>query len=227
VCHRPGRERSNAKDISSMVCGTQTIYHYDSRIIFFTYIFMNQNSIFTHQRNSKLQLNEVYFWNDTIKDWKHLLKQDKYKQLVIDTLKELVEKKMITVYGFVIMPNHLHLLWEMLRKNSKEMPYASFNKATAHEITKDLKEYHPKVLEHFRVDNAEREYRIWKRDPLGVLMDNKKKFEQKLDYIHNNPLQEKWSLTKRPEDYKWSSAAFYETGIDSFGFLTHYMERFG
>jgi hypothetical protein len=58
-------------------------------------------------------------------------------------------------------------------------------------------------------------------------MDSKKKFEQKLDYIHNNPLQEKWNLAKSPEEYKWSSASFYHTGIDPFGILTHYMERFG
>ncbi len=188
---------------------------------------MNKDLIFKTTRNSKLEMNQVYFWNDTIKDWKHLLKPDKYKEIILATLKELVEKKKVAVYGFVIMPNHLHLLWEMLYKTGKEMPYASFNKATAHYITKDLKEKHPLVLNHFKVDESEREHRIWKRDPLGVLMDSKKKFEQKLDYIHNNPLQVKWNLAERPEDYKWSSASFYETGVDPFGFLTHYMERFG
>lgn len=57
-------------------------------------------------------------------------------------------------------------------------------------------------------------------------MDKKEKFEQKLDYIHLNPLQERWNLAKAPEVYPWSSANFYETGQDEFGFLTHYMERF-
>jgi REP element-mobilizing transposase RayT len=99
---------------------------------------MNEKLLFNKPRNSKLEINEVYFWTDTIKDWKHLLKQDKYKLLIMDALKDLVEKKKIIVYGFVLMPNHLHLLWEMLAKNGREMPYASFNKATAHEITIDL-----------------------------------------------------------------------------------------
>jgi len=27
-----------------------------------------------------------------------------------------------------------------------------------------------------------------------------------------------------PEEYKYSSAGFYETGIDEFGILTHYKE---
>ena len=188
---------------------------------------MNYKQLFETTRNSKLELNEVYFWTDTVKDWKQLLKQDKYKQVIVDILKELVEKKKILVYGFVIMPNHLHLLWEMLNKNGKEMPYASFNKATAHLITNDLKENHPLVLNHFKVKESEREHRIWRRNPLGIWMDDKKKFEQKLNYIHFNPLQEKWNLSQYPEDYKWSSASFYETGVDPFGFLTHYMERYG
>ena len=50
--------------------------------------------------------------------------------------------------------------------------------------------------------------------------------EQKLNYIHLNPLQEQWNLVSKPEDYRWSSARFYETGIDDFGFITHYRDRF-
>ncbi|WP_259066827.1 hypothetical protein HDF24_21195 [Mucilaginibacter sp. X4EP1] len=44
----------------------------------------------------------------------------------------------------------------------------------------------------------------------------------KLDYIHNNRVQYKWQLVRYPEDYKYSSARFYETGMDEFGLLTHY-----
>ena len=131
-------------------------------------------------RNSKMELGEVYYWTNTIKDWKHLLKQDKYKLLIINTLKELVDKKLIAVYAFVIMPNHIHLVWELIEKNGNELSNASFNKKVGHEIIKDLKENHLKVLEIFKVEEKGREYRIWKRDPLAVIMDNKMKVEQKI-----------------------------------------------
>ncbi|MBC7388391.1 MAG: transposase, partial [Opitutaceae bacterium] len=104
-------------------------------------------------------LKEVYFWTDTIKDWKKLL-QDRYKELIISDLKNLVDKELIIIYGFVIMPNHLHLLWQLKKKNGKEMPHASFNKATGHEIIKDLMLNHPKVVPHFKVEEKERSYRI-------------------------------------------------------------------
>ena len=106
------------------------------------------------------------------------------------------------------------------------MPHASFNKKTAHEILKDLKFNHQHVLPFFSVDEKEREYRIWQRDALAVEMDSKKKVEQKIDYIHGNPLHKKWKLAKRPEEYIWSSAKYYEQDEDVFGILTHYADRF-
>lgn len=114
----------------------------------------------------------------------------------------------------------------MNSKNGKELPHASFNKFTTHRIIKDLKLNHPAVLPFFKIDDQEREYRIWQRDPLAILMDSKEKVEQKIDYIHNNPLHERWNLALSPEAYPWSSAHFYETGVDKSGFLTHYMDEF-
>ncbi len=35
---------------------------------------------------------------------------------------------------------------------------------------------------------------------------------------------ERVRLANRPENYYWSSANYYECGIDDFGFLTHYTE---
>ena len=49
--------------------------------------------------------------------------------------------------------------------------------------------------------------------------------QQKLEYIHLNPLQEKWNLATRPEEYYWSSAKYYEIGIDDFGILTNYFDE--
>jgi hypothetical protein len=49
------------------------------------------------------------------------------------------------------------------------------------------------------------------------LFDKKKK----IDYIHFNPVSGKWNLAKDYLDYYYSSARFYETGVDEFGFLNN------
>ena len=189
---------------------------------------MSTNSnLFAEVRKSRMDMNEVYFWTDTIKDWKHLLKEDKYKELLIDIWGDLVYRDLIAIYGFVIMPNHLHVIWEMLSRNGKEMPYASFNKASSHLIVRDLKACNPSTLPSFKTDEPGREFRIWQRDPLATLMDSPFKLEQKLDYLHFNPLQEHWNLADRPENYYWSSAAFYERNDKGFDFITDYRKRFG
>ncbi|HEX8548430.1 MAG TPA: hypothetical protein VF691_15825 [Cytophagaceae bacterium] len=50
--------------------------------------------------------------------------------------------------------------------------------------------------------------------------------EQKLDYLHLDPLHERWNMASVAEEYKWSSANFYSTGKDDWGMLMHYQERF-
>jgi len=40
----------------------------------------------------------------------------------------------------------------------------------------------------------------------------------------NHPLHSKWKLADQPQDYKYSSAGFYNTGKDEFGFLENYMD---
>jgi hypothetical protein len=34
-----------------------------------------------------------------------------------------------------------------------------------------------------------------------------------------------WQLAQSQEDYYWSSAKYYQTGEDHFGFITDYRER--
>lgn len=48
--------------------------------------------------------------------------------------------------------------------------------------------------------------------------------EQKLDYIHLNPLQAHWNLTDDPNSYYFSSCSFYEQEDKKFDWLTHYMD---
>jgi putative transposase len=178
-------------------------------------------------RKSRMQLNVVYFWTGTIKDWRMLLVEDQFKEMIIGCWQELVKRNKILIYGFVIMPNHLHVIWEMAEMNGKEMSHASFNKFTSHQFLKNIRTNSPSMLAEYREENdPERKHQFWQRDPLAVKMYSRKVVEQKLEYIHLNPLQENWNLATRPESYRWSSSKFYETGEDEFKIITHYMDRF-
>lgn len=162
------------------------------------------------------------FYTATILEWKPLLQQDKYKHVVIESLRFLVTEKRITLNAFVIMSNHLHLIWQPLNEFTPDRIQHSLMSFTAHQFKNDLEINHPQVLSHFKVDAKDRDYQFWERNSLGVDLFNETVFMQKLDYIHWNPV--KASLCSLPEEYYYSSAKFYESGVDDFGMLTHYNE---
>ena len=156
-----------------------------------------------------------------------LLKPDKYKDIIISSLRFPVEDKRAKIFAFVVMDNHIHLIWQMMPDNDPEAVQRDFLKYTAQRIKKDLLTNHPKVLEYFKVDAKDREYLpiaigIWERNALSVELRRPEVFTQKPDYIHWNPV--KAGMCNVPEEYKYSSALFYETGIDNWGFLTHYSD---
>src|SRR5271165_5034310 len=146
------------------------------------------------------------FFTATILEWQHLLKKDAYKDIIVKSLLFLKDEGSIVVYGFVIMPNHIHLIWQIQDDFKREMIQNRFLKFTAQQMKFKLKDTNDSRLSGFLVNAKDRQYQFWERNSLSVDLWSQAVFEQKLDYIHNNPLQDKWQLAQYPEDYKYSSA---------------------
>ena len=101
----------------------------------------------------------VQFFTATILEWKYLLKPDKYKQIILDSLRFLVEQKRVKVYGFVIMVNHIHIIWHILPEHKRENVQRDFLKYTAQQIKSDLEKHHKQVLPAFLVNAKDRNTR--------------------------------------------------------------------
>ena len=93
-------------------------------------------------------------------------------------------------------------------------------KFTAQKIKQKLLLEDPGLANELLVNKYDRKYQVWKREPLIVQLFTPAVFLQKLNYIHQNPV--KAGLCKYPEDYKYSSAAFYHYGKDPFDLVTHF-----
>jgi len=61
---------------------------------------------------------------------------------------------------------------------------------------------------------------------LAIKVFSKEVSEQKLEYLHLNPMQANWDLCKSSAKYRFSSAKFYGENIDEFGLLAHFREVF-
>ncbi|UAY53254.1 transposase [Ferruginibacter albus] len=169
------------------------------------------------KRKSYTSLNNVYFLTATIHKWRPLLDENDNKGVIVDYLKKLSEEKLISVYGFVLMPNHFHLIWSQDKMNGKETPQGSLLKYTAHTFLKQLKLENRSFL--YEVISGNKKHEIWQRDSLSIEIYSRKVAKQKLAYIHSNPVSGKWQLAKDYLDYHFSSARFYEYAQDDFGFL--------
>ena len=176
------------------------------------------------RRKSQVEKGEIYFWTATINKWRRLLEKHEYKQIILDSLQYLSKAGKIDVFAFIIMPNHIHLIWRVNEPNGKESPHGSFLKYTAHIFQKMLQQEGGCKLRPYRVDATNKNYEFWQRDSLAIHLLSREMALQKLTYLHNNPLAEHWQLCDSPESYYYSSARFYETGIDDFGFLKHIMD---
>jgi putative transposase len=148
------------------------------------------------------------------------LKPDKYKQVIIDQLREQIKKNQLIVYAYCIMDNHLHIIWQIKGEIKTSEVQKQFLEGCSKMIKSDLTINHPQVLEFFKSTQNDRSYHFWKREAKSKELYDDKIFEQKLDYIHDNPV--KAGLCNFPEEYLYSSARNYLEDNFNDGLLTHY-----
>jgi REP element-mobilizing transposase RayT len=147
--------------------------------------------------------------------------------IIINSLQFLVIDKRIILYGYVIMPNHIHLLWEIKEEHELKNVQRDFLKFTAQQIKFKMQGEQNALMQKLLVNKQDRQFQFWKKKGLSVMLFKSETIYQKLNYIHTNPLQKKWQMCKRPGEYKFSSANFYDESFDEFNFLTHIKERLG
>jgi REP element-mobilizing transposase RayT len=163
------------------------------------------------------------FFTATINEWKHVLAPEKYKTIITDCLRDMVDQKQIELNAFVLMDSHVHFIWQPLQELTPSQVQTTFTSFTSKRIIKQLSIDNPKILDTLKVNKYDRTLQVWKRRSLSIELFTEKTFMQKLEYIHDNPV--KAGLVEYPEEYLYSSARFYHDGIDVFRMLTHYMGK--
>jgi len=157
-------------------------------------------------------------------NWLPVLENDLHKQILIEALKHRVDQQQVTIYGYVIMPNHFHILWQLHDNVDKAAFQRDVLKFTARSILKFMLMNDDALLAKLQVTGGDRKQQVWERNSLAIEIWSEPVLLQKLHYIHNNPVQPKWKLADSPGEYRFSSASFYETGQDDFGLLKHYLD---
>ena len=158
---------------------------------------------------------EVYFVTFTIVEWIKVLSDDSYKYLIIDTIKYYQVNKGLVVYGYCIMPNHVHMIIQSVGKFNLSEILRDLKKFTSRAIVNKLEQDKPEgymeVLKQFIEAGKQLKrittYKVWQDGNMAKLLYSNKFLMQKLSYIHNNPVE--YGLCSSPCEYKFSSASNY------------------
>ena len=159
------------------------------------------------------------YFTATNLEWLPVLQDDQAKQIIIESLRFLIENTRARIYAYVVMSNHIHLIWQPICPQTHKSLQLSFMKFTAQQMKFYLEVHDQQLLEKCRVNAKDRIYQIWERNPHVFELFTPAVTYQKLHYIHENPVRA--GLVKSAADYEFSSAGFYENNIDNFKLMLH------
>jgi REP element-mobilizing transposase RayT len=162
----------------------------------------------------------LHFVTFTIVQWIKIFKIENYCRTFLDSVKYCQKNKGLKVYAWCIMPNHVHMI------------IGAKDNAKLENIIRDLKSYtsrkvHLLLEERSNIDlNIEdtlnrlirigrnnrknKDFQLWQQPYHAVELSTNEMMDQRLDYIHNNPV--KAGLVDVQEEWAWSSATDYYGG---------------
>jgi putative transposase len=157
----------------------------------------------------------LYFFTLTVVDWVDIFTRPVYKHLLLDSLKYCQKEKGLEIYSWCLMSNHLHLSASAKEGYNLSDILRDFKKFTSKAILKAIQEENESrrdwLLNRFEYAGANdrkiKNYKFWQdgNEAKGITSNNF--LEQKLDYIHQNPVRAE--IVSEPEHYLYSSALDY------------------
>ena len=112
-----------------------------------------------------------------------------------------------TCSGFVVMPDHVHAIVWFAAIGALSPFVKSWKQTTSLRLKRVLRGVAPNYAATFSPDDP-----FWQAKYYPFNLYSERKAREKLDYMHLNPVRA--GLVERAVDWRWSSAGFYENGVD-------------
>ncbi len=156
----------------------------------------------------------TYFLTLQVVHWVDIFSRQVYRDIIIDNLKYCQENKGLLLHAYVIMTNHIHMIVSSKEGNLSDTirDFKSYTSKKIIEAIKSEPESRREWMLHIFEEKAKTNkrsanYQFWTHENHPVGLDTNMLIDQKLDYIHNNPVNA--GLVFKQEDYVYSSATNY------------------
>ena len=161
----------------------------------------------------------LYFITFSVVKWVDVFTRDKYREILLDSFRYCQKEKGLVIHAYVIMTNHLHLiisrkgkhLLENIMRDMKKFTSGMLINAIKNNPSESRKEWMIEIFrEAGRKNSNNTVYQFWQQDNHPIELTSNSMMEQKLNYIHDNPVEQ--GFVKKAEDYPWSSMSDYLGG---------------
>jgi putative transposase len=160
-------------------------------------------------------LNHLHYLTASTYRRVRLFDSERFRRHFVKTLAALRQTLDFKIIGYVLMPEHFHLLiWPGERANPSRI-VQSLKERTAIFILKDLRQNRQfpwcrRMLDRLALPATVHLHgpsRVWQRRFYDLNVWSEKKRLEKLKYVHGNPV--KRGLVTSPDQWPWSSFRFY------------------
>lgn len=160
----------------------------------------------------------LYFITFSTVGWIDVFTRIVYKEILLETFRYCIKEKGLIVYGYVIMSNHVHMIIGRNGNNLLSDIMRDMKKYSSVKIIKEIienpQESRKKWLLYLfakagKANSNNKIYQLWQQDNHPIELDpHLNLFEEKLNYIHQNPVTAGW--VTEAAAYVYSSASNYE-----------------
>jgi REP element-mobilizing transposase RayT len=161
----------------------------------------------------------LFFCTATCWDWLPLIEQTQLFDHLYAWM-ALMHEKGCRMVGYVLMPNHLHIMIFVPDGLSINTILSNMKRFAAYEIITRLNGLDRNDLLVQLTDGVTRavvprpKHRVWRTSSDIKPCYSPWFIQQKMNYIHGNPVRGKWRLAEDATLYPHSSAAFYVEGTE-------------
>jgi REP element-mobilizing transposase RayT len=157
----------------------------------------------------------MYFVTFSVVYWIDVFSRLRYKDIVVESLNYCIAQKGLKIYAWCLMTNHIHLIISAEEGYKLSDILRDFKKYTAAQLIRSIKE-EPESRREWMLWLFERaakkntrntHYQFWQQDNHAEELFSNQFMDQKLDYIHQNPVKE--GFVSVAEHYPYSSASDY------------------
>jgi putative transposase len=157
----------------------------------------------------------AYFVSFSTVNWIDVFTRDLYFAIMTESLDYCRKNKGMEIYGYCIMPSHVHLIFRSalgdpsgLMRDLKGFTSRKIMKIIQDNPQESRKEWMLWMFERAGKKNSNvKEKQFWQQNNQPIEIWSLIVFEQKLNYIHNNPVES--GFVTDPIDWKYSSARNY------------------